>query len=125
MFPFKNKEQVDAKLEEYYKEKKDEIDDQLDEDITAAREKADIEYLKYKLEIEIKGANELGDCEHKWHSTIQERNTEIAKLDAEISSKRFILEGILAEKDRTIATLTEVVKELSKRTCINTNTGSL
>lgn len=114
MFKFKTKEEVDTDLKIYYDEQKAEIDADLELEIEEAREKLETETLKKKLELEIEGARQMKDYEHVWHSSMEERKVEIAKLDAEILAKKQFLTDLLAEKDRTIKTLTLTIEMLTK-----------
>jgi hypothetical protein len=77
-------------------------------------------HLQEHLELERVGASQMAAFEHEFHSGMEQRKVILAKLDAEIEHKRELValhktmtDALLAEKDKSIATLTEMVKTLS------------
>ena len=64
-----------------------------------------------------RGHRQMNEYECTWHKKVEERGIEIAKLDALIEGKNIVVKefsSLLAEKDRTIATLTKAIDNLTR-----------
>ena len=101
-FSYKSKGEIDKRLIECYNIQSDYNDRLL-------RLKIDQKKAEYFKEL----AKDWKEYEHEYHSGMEERKVQLAKLDAEIEYKQKIAgerDAILEEKNKTIELLTELVK---------------
>lgn len=81
--------------------------------LIAARKKlADAEVAEYKAKILLECRDDFRHLEHEYHQARETKGIELAKIIAEIETKKGMYEKMLAEKDKTIEQLTKVISEL-------------
>ena len=116
----KRKELIDLELDFYKKEKLFEINSEIkhldltrqtklfevDKEIEAYRNKRQ----KELTDIAKKCYEELGQHEHNYHSSLEKRGIEVAKLEA----KKEDLEEIIEVKDKLLQTKDEEIKRLNE-----------
>ena len=114
---FNSKEKIDKDLELYKERRKLEIDREIHDYEVAQKNKS--------LEIQKMGTRQLGEYEHEFHNTKEEKGIELAKLLAKVEQTAEILkareEVIKADsnihkvKDAEIERLNNIIIELIKK----------
>lgn len=101
---FQKRSEVDESLNLYYEEEKAKREQELENEI-----------LKSELRFCIKCANDRQGYEHEYHQGIENKKSELARLDAEIEFKNRLTrhyETLLEEKDKTILILKDIIAKL-------------
>jgi hypothetical protein len=103
---FRSKEEVDASLNVYY-----------ETELEKRKQELETKILSYMLEYRIQCAKDKEAHEHEFHYGLEQKKSELARLDAEIDFKNRLTrhyETLLAEKDKTISILKEIILTLNK-----------
>jgi len=108
---FFTKKGVINHLENYYENEKSKID----RDLRSYRSSQEEEIKTDLCDTQMLANNQWKKFEHEFHSKMEERKIEIAKLDALIEAKK----DLLTEKDKTIA----FMKGLIEKTLEAINSG--
>ena len=90
-------------------------------EIEEAEKRAQIAYDLKMADLYKRCQVEMAEMEHTYHSHMEVKRTEMAKIDALLEARKEMLENakvnydlVVKEKDKTIMTLTEAIMNLSK-----------
>lgn len=119
-FKQKTSKDVEDDLERYFKSCKRKIDEELEiykKQAELEKMRVDLEVSKARLDTEIFGARQTAKYEHEFHSGMEAKRAELAKLDALIESKKEILDNYtetVKDKNSMISSLMSLCAVLSR-----------